>query len=455
MAPSFRRSETAGGDDRPTAPATVLCGRAFVGGALQPVEIAIDDAGVIRSVGRVRAGGTRHDVGDNVIVPAATDLHVHLREPGGRGESIASGTVEAALGGVTLVGEMPNTDPPVTDLEALESKEALVRGRAAVDLLLYSAPRTPDAVGSLARRTGGFKVFMSPTSGIPDVPAPGDLPALLEAIGAVDLPVSVHAEDPSEFGDPATARDPTGWNRCRPPTAERAALDRLGSAPVRMRLNVAHLTTAGPIPALVAQGRSFEATPHHLLLSDRTGTDARFKVNPPLRPEPERRALWAAFCRGEIPCLASDHAPHPVDAKSAAFDRAPSGMPGVETGLPLLLGRVRAGELSLEVLVRAASDRPARWLGQPLGRIAPGHRANLLVIDFRARTRLSAARLHAPCGWTAFEGWEAILPKEHWRDGVRIVRDGEYVGRPNGSVVVPEYSPAARATRNDRSGRPT
>jgi dihydroorotase len=118
--------------------------------------------------------------------------------------------------------------------------------------------------------------------------------------------------------------------------------------------------------------------------------------------------------------------------------------------LPLLLARVRAGELDLEVLLRAACDRPARWLGQPIGRIAAGHRAHLIVVDFRARTSLSGRRLHSACGWTPFEGWEAILPREHYRDGVRIVEEGEYVGAPTGRVVRPEFAlprpPLLRAT---------
>jgi dihydroorotase len=428
----------------------VLAGRAFVRGRLQPVEIGIDEAGWIQSVGRVRDGGQRHDVGDAVILPAATDLHVHLREPGGDGESIASGTIEAALGGVTLVGEMPNTDPPVTSIDRLEEKESLVRGRAAVDVLLYGSPSVPRSVPGLAARAGAFKIYLSPTTGIDDVPDPTHLAQLLQRLSGIDLPVSVHAEDPTKFSDRGTIDGPSAWNSHRPPRAERAALEHLRPAPDRLRLHVAHVTTAAAAGELRERGRSFEASAHHLLLSVRSGTDGRFKVNPPLRSEADRAGLWAAFARGEVPCLASDHAPHPVDRKTLRFDQVPSGMPGLETTVPLLLARVRSGELPLEVLLGAACDRPARWFGQPLGRIAPGHRANLLVVDFRERRPLRAADLHAPCGWTAFEGWDAVLPREHWRDGERIVRDGEYVGRPTGRVVVPEFSPAGRSRRARR-----
>lgn len=387
-------------------------------------------------------------MGDAVILPAATDLHVHFREPGGPAEveNLETGTLGAALGGVTLVGDMPNNTPAITDAEHLADKARLVPGRAAVDMLLYASPTRPEAVERLAQTAGAFKVYLSPTTGVPQVPEPAETPALFRRLAEFDLPVSVHAEDPRAFSEGVPPRDPVDWNRTRPASAESRALDRLVPSPPRLRLHVAHVTTAEGARRLRAAGVSFEATPHHLLLSERTGVSARFKVNPPLRSEAERLALWEAFRLGEVPCLASDHAPHASDSKELPFDRAPSGMPGVETMLPILLARVRSGELDLGTLVAAACDRPARWLGQPLGRIAPGHRANLLVVDFKARHPLAARTLHAPCGWTAFEGWEAVVPREHYRDGVRIVEDGEFVGRPAGVVVRPEF---ARSTRGN------
>jgi dihydroorotase len=339
---------------------------------------------------------------------------------------------------------MPNNDPPITRVDRLEEKEARVVGRAAVDVLLYSTPNRVESVARLARRTGGIKLYLSPTTGIDTVPGRDAFLAILEALAPYDLPISVHAEAPGSFREDRPADDAAGWNARRPPAAEEAAIGWIERAPEQLRLHVAHVTLPTSVEALRTQGRSFEATAHHLLLSERAGPDPRFKVNPPLRSEEDRRALWTAFCRGEIPCVASDHAPHPADTKMGDFDRAPSGMPGLETTLPLLLARVRAGDLPLDVVLRTACDRPARWLGQPLGRIAPGHRANLLIVDFRDRRPIAGSELHAPCEWTAFEGWEAIRPREHWRDGEPVVRDGEYVGRPNGRVVVPEFSPAGR-----------
>lgn len=442
--PAHRQRSEPTGEDRPST-VLVLAGRAWIGGRLQSVEIAIGQDGRIRSVGKVRGGAPRHDVGQAVILPAATDLHVHFREPGGpaEAETIASGTIAAAAGGVALVGEMPNTVPAVTDPDVLREKAARVPGRAAVDVLLYAAPTVARARPALARVAGAFKLYMSPTTGIPAPPPRQSVPALLDDLAARGLPLTVHAEDPDRFETAGPARSLAEWNAHRPARAESAALELLSRAPPTLRLHIAHLTSASEIPALRAAGTSFEVTPHHLLLSTASPLGARGKVNPPLRSEAERARLWSAFCRGEVPCVASDHAPHPAGEKELSFDRAPSGVPGVETLLPLLLARVRAGELALPTLIGAACDRPARWFGQPIGRIAPGHRAHLLVVDFRARAPLEGRRLHSACGWTPFEGWEAIRPREHYRDGVRIVEGGEYVGAPTGRVVRPEFALAA------------
>jgi dihydroorotase len=447
MAPPPARRARSGTTEPPRAAiASILAGRAFVNGRLQSVEVAIDEDGWIRSIGKVRVGARRHDVGEAVILPAATDLHVHLRDPGGPtdAETIASGTVAAAVGGVGLVGEMPNTVPPVTDAATLREKAARVPGRAAVDVLLYASPTVARARAALAREAGAFKLYLSPTTGIATPPPLDSVPSLLAELASLGLPLSVHAEDPERFGAPDPARDLREWDAHRPLRAERAAVELLEQAPASLRLHVAHVTSASEIPALRAHGASFEVTPHHLLLSEPSSLAARGKVNPPLRSEAERAALWDAFRQGTVPCVASDHAPHSSSEKELPFERAPSGVPGVETMLPLLLARVRSGELELPTLVRAACDRPARWFGQPIGRLAVGHRAHLIVVDFRARTTLEGRRLHSACGWTPFEGWEAIFPREHYRDGVRIVRDGEYVGEATGRVVRPEFAPAGR-----------
>ena len=413
-------------------------------GRLQPVEIGVDGDGRIVRVARRVAGPRRHDVGDRVLLPSSTDIHVHFRDPGGPAdvESFETGTVGAALGGVGLVGDMPNTVPPVADLDAWTTKVDRAMGRLAVDALLFGAANSPAVIRRLAPYVSAFKLYMSPTTGVGKPPLPGSVGRILDAVSAAGLGLSVHAEAPDRFRirpdrPPAS---PPDWDAERPAEAEARAVDRLLPAPPSLRLNVAHVTTRQVADRLAGLGHCFEATPHHLLLAARAGDDARFKVNPPLRSEAERARLWEAFRDGRVPIVASDHAPHAASEKAGPFAEAPSGMPGVETLLPLLLARVRDGELPIATLLRAACDRPARWMGVPQGRLAVGHRANFLVVDFRERRTISGRHLHAPCGWTAFEGWEGIFPTEHYRDGRPIVLDGQFVGDRSGSILRPEYA---------------
>jgi dihydroorotase len=444
-----RKSPARARREGPT-PATVVCGRALVGGTLQPLEVGMDEEGRILRVGRSVPGGSRKDFGDLVLLPSATDLHVHFREPGRHDEveDLAKGTMQAAFGGVGLVADMPNNLPIIDSLDRLRDKIARASRRLAVDLLLYAAARPGAAFDRLATEAGGFKLFLSPSTGTDDVPTDFEVRELVSSVARTGLPLSVHAEDPMTFRAVDSIRGPPDWDRSRPIEAERRAVDRILPPPGALRLNVAHVTDVASVHRLVESGQAFEATPHHLLLSSSAGADARWKVNPPLRSDGDRAALWNEFESGRIPFLASDHAPHPREAKELPFDRAPSGVPGVETALPLMLEQVRATELELSVLQMAACDRPARWLGVPMGRILPGHWANLAVVDFRARRTVQGRTLHGGGGWTPFEGWTGIFPKHHMLRGEMVVQDGEYVGSTAGRVVRPEYAPvSARPSR--------
>ncbi|HZY70328.1 MAG TPA: hypothetical protein VFF67_05040 [Thermoplasmata archaeon] len=446
--PTLRVGRTPTGGRPQFAPELVVEGRAWLRGRLHPIEIGIGDDGRIVRVARAISGPRRRHLGDAILLPSATDLHVHFRDPGPPGaiESFETGTIQAALGGVGAVGDMPNTRPLVDRVSRWEDKAARARHRIAVDVVLYGAAQSPLRVAALARVCGALKTYLSPTSGIEVVPEIGSVGELLAGTGATDLPHSVHAEDPGRFPTRPLPRGTTDWDADRPIAAEVGAVEAVVRAAGSERLNLAHVTSEEALEIVARAGFAAEASPGHLLLSTSRARDAFGKVNPPLRAEAERAGLLRAFAAGRVQFLASDHAPHSLEEKERSFDQAPSGMPGVETMLPLLLAEVRAARVPLPALISAACDRPARWFGQPHGRIEVGHRANLFAVDFRERTTIRAERLHAPCGWSAFEGWEAVFPREHLLGGERVVQDGEYVGRPNGRVVRPEFADRLRST---------
>lgn len=180
---------------------------------------------------------------------------------------------------------------------------------------------------------------------------------------------------------------------------------------------------------------SFEVTPHHMLLDSSMDLGAWGKVNPPLRRRADREALFAAFCSGDIPMLATDHAPHAHEEKERGFGEAPSGIPGVETGYAMMLALVKRGFMPLEVLMRAACSVPARTFGLNKGEIAEGRDADLVVVDPRQLTRISARGLHGKCGWTPYEGREALFPQAVFLRGRLVLRDGASVTERSGREV--------------------
>ena len=173
-----------------------------------------------------------------------------------------------------------------------------------------------------------------------------------------------------------------------------------------------------------------EVTPHHLFLSyeDFEEEDARGRVNPPLRDEQTRRALW--LCWDRIDVIASDHAPHTSDEKALPFQTAPSGIPGVETMLPLLMAAVRRRRVTLTSVMEKTSWRPASILGIPQAGFEPGSRADFALYPDEV-TRIDASRLHAKCGWSPFEGLDAIFPEVVIIQGRRAYSCGDfYAGDP-------------------------
>lgn len=407
----------------------ILRGRVFYRGRIEPLDIGVEEDGKIAAVRKVLEGGDVEDHGDLLILPGGVDLHVHFREPGlTEKEDFECGTRSAAIGGVTTVMDMPNTKPPVTTADALSAKAAHIRGRASVDYGLYAAPRSGPAVSDLADAMA-FKVYMAESTGALqiDTEALGDV---LEASALAKKLVVAHAEDSSLFrkAEPATL---AGHAQARPKESEVRAIEMLAELRGEGHIHVAHVTCVEALEA-VPDGMTTEVTPHHLFLDNKRPLKAFGKVNPPLRSPEDREALWRAFLEGRIAIVATDHAPHTREEKEEPFDEAPSGLPGVATSLPLLLRQVRAEALSLDRFVLATSARPSEILGVPKGGIEVGKDADLIVVDARKVVKITPRRVRYKCGWTPFEGMEAVFPQTVYLRGDRIVEDGEPIAEGTG-----------------------
>jgi dihydroorotase len=409
----------------------VLEGRAYIRGGFEHCAIGIDD-GRISSIRKTLRGDDNVDYGEFLILPGGIDLHVHFREPGlTHKEDFGTGTTSAAMGGITTVFDMPNTMPPTTTLYEYEQKVKMAAGKAFIDFGLYAALMNARETSRLAGAGASFKLYMAQTTGGLDVPT-DDIPGLLKELPAEYPPVVVHAENPAKFKT-TESRTLNEHNLARPVEAESSSIDSLKA--IGRNFHITHVTSEESLKSVSSSGFTSDATPHHLLLDCAKPLGQLGKVNPPLRQPSEREAVWNAFAGGRIDILASDHAPHTEEEKSVNFADAPSGMPGVETMLPLMLRKVRSSDLRIERLINAVAERPAGLMGLNKGSIEVGRDADLVVVDSHSVTKVRGKNLHSKCGWTAFEGWEAIFPLAVYQRGNLIVDKGEVAGDTIGEYV--------------------
>ena len=383
-----------------------------------PADIGIRD-GQIRAIGDIGEGlaGEIIDARGLHILPGVIDSHVHFREPGGEHkEDLETGSRSAVLGGVTAVFEMPNTSPTTTSAEALAAKVAAATNRAHCDFAFYigATYENIDTLVELERLPGacGVKVFCGSSTGSLLV---DDEEALARMFTTIRRRVSFHSECESRLKERATLRregDPASHTEWRDPIAALASTERL----VRLareagkRIHILHTSTGAEMELLSLHKdvASVEVTPQHLTLAtpgayERLGT--RAQMNPPLRDQANQELLWWGLQQGIVDTIGSDHAPHTLEEKAGTYPATPSGMPGVQTLVPVMLDHVNAGRLSLARFVDLTSAGPQRLFGiAGKGRIAVGYDADLTVVDLKAERVIENSWIGSKCGWTPFAG---------------------------------------------------
>ena len=411
----------------------VIEGNMFIGGELKQTSIGIED-GIIVTVGKiVRGGEERIEFKDKLILPGFIDPHVHFRDPGlTKKEDFRTGTASAVFGGVTCVLDMPNTIPPVTDVQALREKKFTLRSKAFTDYGLFSALTKNSDVTSLAKESVGFKLFMGSTTG--DILMNDDafINTIIRKAAATGKVISVHAEDNNLIGH-AAERNNHDHLKNRPIEAELNAIRRLG-AYKGARINICHITSAGSAAMAEQYGFTTEVTAHHLLFNE-TKAGAGYKVNPPLRDENTREMLFKIFREGKISMIGSDHAPHTESEKANDYDAAPSGISGVETTMPIMMALAKKGMVSLGTLVSMASETPARTFGLRKGRIEKGYDADFAIFDIHKIRKITADGLHGKNRTSVYEGYEVIFPETVMVRGNIQIAGGEMCGGTIGANV--------------------
>jgi dihydroorotase len=398
--------------------------------------VALGDLGGAPAIATFEARGLH-------VLPGVIDTQVHFREPGNvHKEDLATGSAAAVLGGVTAVLEMPNTEPPTTDASALADKLIAARGRVRCDHAFFVGA-TPDNLEDLddlelLPGCAGVKVFMGSSTGRLLV---DDDERLARVLAGGRRRVAIHAEDEPRLRErrhlAAEAAHPD-WRDAE--TALTAtwrvlALARRFGRPIHLL----HVSTREEMEvlALCKDLATVEVTPLHLTLEapecyERLGTLAQ--INPPIRDRRHREALWDAVRSGLVDVIGSDHAPHTTDEKYRPYPQSPSGAPGVQTLVPLMLDHVAAGRLTLQRFVDLTSAGPARIYGiAGKGRLAVGFDADLTVVDLSAQRTIRNGDQATRCGWTPFDGMKVTgWPVATILRGHVVMRDGQLVGEPHG-----------------------
>lgn len=411
-----------------TAPVLLLRNVLLPGGGI--ADITVQEGKVLHA--GAGAGGKADRTMDCTglyVLPAAVDMHVHMRGgPQSAKEDWATGSRSALAGGVTVVLDQPNTIPPVTSPDALRGRVLEAKTHSLCSFAINSGVTHDTPIRSMwsSGAMAFGETFFAPSS-YGEAITTGELESALREISACGALATIHAEEVGQGED----SDLASHDRIRSAKGELMAVREVGRCNTAgCRLHFCHMSTRDSITAASVLG-SVEVTPHHLFLSRERfeKTDALGKVNPPLRSEKERKGLWDAW--DTITVIASDHAPHTPAEKQVAFKEAPSGIPGVETMVPLLMGAVLEKRIPLTDVIRKTSQAPAELLGIPCAGFNPGDRADFALYPKNA-VAIDPNSLHSKCGFSPFSGLPAIFPRMVILGGEVVYEEGEFTpGSPH------------------------
>ncbi|MDE2302026.1 MAG: dihydroorotase [Sphingomonadales bacterium] len=402
------------------APDLVLAnGTVHTPNGAERIDVALREGRILALGSSLLSGARRIDCTGLDLLPGVIDSQVHFREPGlEHKEDLESGSRAAVMGGVTAVFEMPNTHPNTDTADRVADKLVRADRRMWCDHAFYVGATAENAadLAELERipGTAGVKIFMGASTG--SLLVAEDEP-LARVLASGVRRVAIHAEDEPRMQarrDQRIAGDPSShpvWRDDESAMLATRRILRLARA-ARRPIHILHVTTPAELE-LIARNRdiaSCEVTPQHLTLAGedaypRLGSFAQ--MNPPIRSAAHRDGLWHWLRQGVPDVLGSDHAPHTREEKAKPYPDSPSGMPGVQTLLPLMLDHVAKGHLSLARLIDLTSAGVQRIFGlQAKGRIAVGYDADFTVVDRKGRFTITEDWLESRCGWSPFTGME-------------------------------------------------
>ena len=424
-------------------------GSCYIDGKLTKTDIGLS-GNKIQKIGKIELNSSKvYDATDKVVLPGIIDTQVHFREPGSTdAEDLESGSRAAVLGGVTSLFEMPNTNPPTSNLVEFDKKLQAANNRMHSNYAFYFGA-TPDNTDQLARLKDvegccGVKLFAGSSTGNLLVDKEADIE---KVISSSDRVVSIHSEDEDiinlrkKFIRKGDVHSHSEWRNVECAMSSTRRVVKIAER-YNKKIHVLHVTTKDEVDFLAMHKKNvtFETTPQHLTLYapdcyDKLGTYAQ--MNPPLRTKEHYDRLWVAIKNNIVDVLGSDHAPHLKENKDKEYPNTPSGMPGVQTIFPVMLDHVNNGKLTLQQLINLMCENPCRIFGiKNKGYIKEGFDADLTITDMNKEVTIKNEMIASKCGWTPFNNHKVKgFPVGTIVNGHLVMSDGKVILESKGTPL--------------------
>ena len=424
-------------------------GSCYIDGKLTKTDIGLS-GNKIQKIGKIELNSSKvYDATDKVVLPGIIDTQVHFREPGSTdAEDLESGSRAAVLGGVTSLFEMPNTNPPTSNLVEFDKKLQAANNRMHSNYAFYFGA-TPDNTDQLARLKDvegccGVKLFAGSSTGNLLVDKEADIE---KVISSSDRVVSIHSEDEDiiklrkKFIKKGDVHSHPEWRNVECAMSSTRRVVKIAER-YNKKIHVLHVTTKDEVDFLAMHKKNvtFETTPQHLTLYapdcyDKLGTYAQ--MNPPLRTKEHYDRLWVAIKNNIVDVLGSDHAPHLKENKDKEYPNTPSGMPGVQTIFPVMLDHVNNGKLTLQQLINLMCENPCRIFGiKNKGYIKEGFDADLTITDMNKEVTIKNEMIASKCGWTPFNNHKVKgFPVGTIVNGHLVMSDGKVILESKGTPL--------------------
>ena len=422
-------------------------GTCYIDGNLTKTDIGITK-NKISHIGDLQSEKSKdiYDAENLIVLPGCLDTQVHFREPGSTDtEDLHTGSRAAIAGGITGVFEMPNTNPPTSNKKEFQRKLDLAKNRMYCNYAFYfgaTADNSED-LASLKSLEGccGIKLFAGSSTGNLLVAEEDDIDKVFQNSSKV---VAVHSEDEAilkknkKLIEKGNVHTHAVWRSAECAISSTRRIVKIAER-YNKKAHILHITTKEEIDFLSQHkgNITFEITPQHLTIFapdcyDKLGNYAQ--MNPPLREKSHYDRLWYAVRNNLNDTIGSDHAPHLKINKDKEYPNTPSGMPGVQTLLPVMLNHVNEGRLSLNQLINLLCENPVKIFGiQNKGFIKKDYDADFTIIDMEKIIEIKNENIQSKCGWSPFDGEKFKgTPVATIVNGIIKMKDENIIGEPEG-----------------------